>query len=1507
MKIFIFFLLSLINILITSNIISAQTEVSFSIIENQEIGCAPFTITLINTSENIENTTFTWDMGEGGQSNNKDVVDAVFNTPGQHTITLSAFNSSGGVINTYSKDITVYQPFVSFEADRTRVCVGENINFTSTVSGLPEGVSVENYIWNFGDGSPIPNSPNPAHSYFFGDVFDVFLQIKDNNNCYSEISLKEKYLTVIDDFPNTDNITFSPEFPIVCANTIDVSIINNTKENYEYHWDFGDGTSSTQPTPPTHIYQGYGTYTLNGTVTNSIGCSAPTPPLQIMLLQFDYSDFDMFDIVKQLQDGDTACRGKIAFENKTINDIRNLWHINGEQVSNTRNLEYDFTNPGNYEITLISSNGYCEKETTKTIVVEAPINREIFIENPFGCTIPHTVTYRANEDIESFSLEWILNNNLYNTSEISITYDESLALQDTLIVTTPNQCVEIIPLPTVEVFEIDAILSADKTNGCIPLEVNFAELFNYYPSENQDRVISWIWSPIEGISDTTTSNEYTYTYTQDGVFTASVIVETENGCTDTAYIEITPGDVPIIDYKIVNDTICAGESVAIEDLSSDADKIDFRMASFVSQNNRRGGGSDVALRNDFILEPILDGDIGCFDLIYQVKYHECEADPRIVFEECAVYVKGPVAWVRTEFDCDTPYERKFILDSIYDAESWNWTMGDDTEFINTNDSIISHTYSETGDFDVKFEASKDDCIYTKRFTERIRDINMVFTTPTPVCKNSYATFNYDNSTDVENLWWFATSPSGNYNIQELSPDEASSSLFYAQKGNYEVGLLGADVNGCIDSSQTIVTVKAPIVSFTKNKSQICKDGDILFNSTSTSNGVSIVSTLWEINSDTVAFSGEHITNNFSKIGYNYIKLIIEDSEGCSDFAQDSIQVITTFADFKVLTPKVCIGHEASFEITEIQNADYYTWIFGDGESTTNNFSTITYLYNTSPSDSVTLISNRTTIHDDVCTSSVSHPISVKDLSAKILLPRDSLGCYKFDYIFTPKMANFVPDYEWYAAPYGVFGENIYSPYAEPFVQFPGMAGYHKIALVTRSDYKGCELTSDTVNVYIDGAKADFTISRDLVCVGDEIVFQLTADTMNIYNSNFAWYFGDGNISKDIVATHSYSFIPQGEYFTSLFKIPTCIDIPKKNIKVQKVMADFWLGDFDADSVACTPFTVDLKNTSVGADSYLWTFPDGTTSSDINTSFTFTKPGQINEVELFVENNLIDCPNTKIKLVRTLPKSETNIESLYRICEGDSLLVAPWGNYGSFEWLTPYDGLSTPNNDTTWANIDSSKVYKYKTISEDNCEWIDSVKLYYQKMPEYTGAPYNPLLYKFDDDTLEIDPKGNAFLQLVYNETYSLNNTEIEGIVYQWIPSTGLSCDNCANPNILLFDDQEYTIQMFDTAECSFDYKYKLSVKILKESKADVPSAFSPNGDGDNDLLKVRGWGLDYLVYFRIYNRWGQLVYESDKLDHGWDGTYKGVSQPIGTFAYMFEVVDYNGEHIIGKGYVDLLR
>jgi gliding motility-associated-like protein len=111
-----------------------------------------------------------------------------------------------------------------------------------------------------------------------------------------------------------------------------------------------------------------------------------------------------------------------------------------------------------------------------------------------------------------------------------------------------------------------------------------------------------------------------------------------------------------------------------------------------------------------------------------------------------------------------------------------------------------------------------------------------------------------------------------------------------------------------------------------------------------------------------------------------------------------------------------------------------------------------------------------------------------------------------------------------------------------------------------------------------------------------------------------------------------------------------------------------------------------------------------------------------------------------------------------------------------------------------------------------------------------------------------------------------------------------------------------TLTVFDTNGCSDTTSKRIEVNLLPQ----VPTAFTPNNDNNNDLLFVKGGPFDKLV-FKVYNNWGELLFETNDQKKGWDGTKNGIQQPVGVYVWTLEADMYNNRVIKKHGDVTLIR
>jgi gliding motility-associated-like protein len=145
-----------------------------------------------------------------------------------------------------------------------------------------------------------------------------------------------------------------------------------------------------------------------------------------------------------------------------------------------------------------------------------------------------------------------------------------------------------------------------------------------------------------------------------------------------------------------------------------------------------------------------------------------------------------------------------------------------------------------------------------------------------------------------------------------------------------------------------------------------------------------------------------------------------------------------------------------------------------------------------------------------------------------------------------------------------------------------------------------------------------------------------------------------------------------------------------------------------------------------------------------------------------------------------------------------------------------------------------------------------------------------------------------------------------GTSYAWTPSTWLNNTNIFNPLSLPQENIQYALKVSNEQGC-FDMD-TIRVNVFKiDPDLLVPTAFSPDGDGLNDIFKPILVGMKSLDAFMVYNRWGQLVYSTTQTETGWDGTLSGTPQGTATFVWYAEGTNYLGKKIKKKGTVILIR
>lgn len=149
----------------------------------------------------------------------------------------------------------------------------------------------------------------------------------------------------------------------------------------------------------------------------------------------------------------------------------------------------------------------------------------------------------------------------------------------------------------------------------------------------------------------------------------------------------------------------------------------------------------------------------------------------------------------------------------------------------------------------------------------------------------------------------------------------------------------------------------------------------------------------------------------------------------------------------------------------------------------------------------------------------------------------------------------------------------------------------------------------------------------------------------------------------------------------------------------------------------------------------------------------------------------------------------------------------------------------------------------------------------------------------------------------------MNNTGF--INYTWSPASGLNNPNIKDPIAYITQDIAYCVTASTAIGC--EGTDSVSIHVFKASDLLVPNAFTPNGDGHNDVLRITPIGVREFKYFAVYDRWGRRVFYTMSPGAGWDGTINGNRQDTGTYVWIAAGTDYKGNRIERKGTVIVIR
>ncbi len=1455
-------------------VLLASTRLSAQISANDTVGCAPLVgvkFTGIAGSTNI-----LWDFNDGTFSALLNPTNT-FLLPKVYLVHYTA--TVGGSPVSLFLNIHVFgKPTPVFTASPpTKGCVPLTVKFSSSSTG-GGGSAITSNSWTFGDGGSASSS-NPTYTYSLPGLFDVQLKVTDQNGCDSSvkilkyISTSKKPKVVIASNPASTTSCVSP-FNITfngsgsSSNSFATSVLT-------YSWTFSNGNTSTAVAPPQQTYTVSGTtlpVTLIATDDNNCSDSAKVN----VLISKPVATFSVKDTVcKTVTFNPAGSTGVISWDYGDANSGTSNTHI--------------YAVGGTYFVHLHTTLGACFNDSIKKIFVEDP--QANFTSKPtYSCSTPELINFTNTSigNIPGTTYAWtfatgstkykpsITVSNVYapavtisdlDTNRFTIDHKDAI-LNVTLTLITPQGCkatltkllMDTIYLPT-------ARIQPDISRGCIPLKVAFSD-----SSISQEPIVNWLYDFGDGspVLNAASSSVVSHTYPAAGVYQAKLIITNSRGCKDTSYVNVIyAGAPPTPNFTVAPTSVCPKTPVQFTNTSTSAanSPIDswhyntdngFYMSScYTDPNPLYAFGNSTGPQN----VTLVTCSRGCCDS---------------VVKPAALTVNGPLVQYTAKVDCSLPDVYTFT-GNIQGATTWIWDFGDGTVISNSTLSVIQHTYGATGNYLSKLIAHSassgcpDDTFKVKIF---VKHIKAVIASDTAVCTSFSRPFDASGSIDVYNLgnngyvWLW-----GDNSAPGISSSPLASHVF-SVAGFYYVKLIVTDINGCRDTAIS-KKIKASSVSpnFKADHFNGCIPWTVNLNSLTTSD-TTLTSWSWTFGDASAPGSGSSTTHLYSNNVMTSFRVILTATNilGCVDTVSKLLVPSKPNAGFLAATTNNCAGDSVQF-IPAVGNDKGYQWVFGDGGTSAS--ASPWHSYANSGTYTVTL-----TVKDSIgCfqTKVLNNYISVQAYPkvgfTSSLDTAKSLCAPLVANFKDTTTANIFGSRTWNFGTGGpvVGSQSVSNPY-----QFPGL---DTVSLIVTTTF-GCSSTIKKPYTIL-GPQAQFSESDSLICKGTRVTFQIK-DTSQI--SVYHWYFGDGSdtVGKSPVS-HVFDFHPAGgvDQVTLVYWSgdSTCKSAFQKQINIHQVIANFTV----QDSVLCLGPSDQFTNTSTSASSIIWHFGDGQTSIVSSPQHLYAQAGTYT-VSLDIKDNVSGCADTLTKkvIVNPLPHPLTTGKDT---CQGKPAQLNASGGL-TYLW-SPAAGLSATNIPNPVATPAATTLYTVVATDVNGCKGdTTALVTIVQPIPVITF-----------DTSIVI---GQS-VHLDFNISPSGNYT------YVWTPSYLLSCTACPNPTADPLVNTTYTLTVSDKKGC-FSTNSTYEFVILPEASLDVPTAFTPNGDGENDIVFVRGWGIKRLVDFSIYNRWGELVFRTDDINVGWDGYFKGVLQNVETYAWTATVETYlNGKQIQKKGFVKLIR
>lgn len=1403
-----------------------------------------------------------------------------------------------------------------FSANKTTGCgVLGGVVFTDLSSGNPTS-----WLWDFGNGNT-STLQNPTANFSNPGSYTVRLTISAGSN--SNSITKTSFISVF----NNPESKFAASPTSGCVPLTVNFTDNSTSPNStitSWLWDFNDGSPASIAQNPTHTYTNVATYNVSLKVTDNNGCTntkiensliRPNPQPRALINTSNartsctapytvnfvsnslglnlsylwnfgdgntstqanpshtYNALGVYDVSLRVIDqsgcrdssfrvgyitlrpvqanfdflNDSICIGDTAqITNTSINGFTFNWTISDGRTANTTSPNFIFNNAGFYRVRLVASRGgSCTDEITKTIYVDS-VKAQFDIQPLFACE-DSTIVKLINQSYHGYYVDWRIGNSQYINKDTIAFFSGNGNYVDSLIVRSLVGCVDTVVRTDRSVAITKITLSNSTIGGCIPHTSRIKST-----TTSTSPIISFFWEFGDNgaLGTSTARDSVSYNHLVDTNFNVYVTIIDSNGCEAHDTISIGAGIPPKYTFQQLQDTVCASDSLQAVIIYEKNE-----MLVFSTIDSILGGVLSWGFVNDTLTIKNFQ-DTGITYIQIKHIYNGCESDTTI-----EVYVKGPIIYyIQDSSNCSDQLTHYYSTTAL-DFNRFYWDFGDNSPIDSVNIKPI-HTFATDGTYGVKLTLFNDStgCIF------ELID-STIIDRSTPVIGGSRfdmcIPYNYSLQpnlpADVDSYYWII----GNDTIRSDTITGIMDSV-----GSLDVQLIALNKYGCVSIAGVTIIGYEFKASFIADTTRFCDPSQVIFRNTTTSNTF-ITSTIWDFgNGDTSTFRFD--TTNYNLEGYYDVTLTATDANGCvsSTTKDDFIRFFRNIPRFSSSNRTACVGEPVPFSNNSIGDSLTFFWDLGNGQTSTARNTTTTYL--TPGKYTITLKSQNPIGCEEEWT--LPDYINVEESPVADFISDTAISsCYPLPVSFT-NTSTLLPTITFNRWD---FGDNTpIARFQDAFHNYTSVGNYDVTLIVGTN--AGCKDTiTKLAYIQTNGPEAGINFYPDSICINETITYEIVNATGV---ASYIWDFGDGKSATTSPVTHRYTDKAGLTYPTLILSDSTgeCVVGIKDTVYIKEMIALIGV----TDTNGCEPFKVDFIDNSLNTSRSIWKLYDNTTSS--LPAFTRTFSAGFYPVQLITEG--LGCFDTTDVNLRVFPKPRLQLSSDTSICEGDSVQL--FGSGAPFyNWL-PIDGLSNPADPDPLASPSKTTNYKLTITDTNECKTADSLLL----------TVYNKPLITLEEDSL------------IYlgEEITIVKENNRANVIYSWTPPTGLSCTNCPNPIAKPLKNTWYYLQTTDLKGC-FEINDSIFIEVFDGFTAEMPNAFTPNGDGNNDIIYLRGWGIKELLVYQIYNRWGELVFETTDLKTGWDGNYKGQPQAVDTYIFVIKALGYNDQLIEKKGNISLIR